>query len=232
MFHVWKLGKNGCRLLVNDFHHFVETNNLPASKIKQNATRYAKQSIERWNNFTKLNAAKARETAQKLNNLHKFQRVLTPNASQPGRSGVAKMAILLSLCDNELVVRHREHWTKTMQSNNAGMFVRKKKEYEWEELPAGKNNRRKKKAQAGSLGERILFKGEEKPLYGKFVCKIPDDGNHKEQALLLQRMCMKNIPAVGQNFHVYSAEKFLLEYRRKTAVPTKRKAIVTKQAPG
>ena len=232
MFHVWKLGKRGCQLLVNDFNNFVDENNLSSSQIKENATLYAKESVQRWKNFVKLKTAKVREIAQELNSLHTYDRILTPNTNRPWRSGVSKMAILLSMSEaNELVVRHREHWTKTLQNNNAGMFFRNKKEYDWEELPAGQNNRRKEKPKPGTLGERIVFKGEENSIYGKFVKTISNDGTIKEQAILLQRICMKNMPAVGQNFHKYAAEKFLLEIRKQCTGPRKRKSDV-EQVPG
>ena len=88
------------------------------------------------------------------------------------------------------------------------MLVRKKKDYDWEELPAGQNNRRKEKPKPDTLGEKIMFKGEESIIYNKFVTKIRDDGTIREQALLLQRMCMKHMSAVGQNFHKDVAKNF------------------------
>ena len=82
------------------------------SKLKQNATEYVRQSVERWNNFEQLNTLNARLTAQKLKNLHSYKRIITPSTTQPGRCGVAKMIILLSLSEsNELVVRNRKHWS-------------------------------------------------------------------------------------------------------------------------
>ena len=116
-----------------------------------------------------VNPASARVNAQKLLSLHKYKRINTPSVRQPGKSGVAKLSILLTIESNTLVVRNHKEWTKSMQETNAGMLFRGKKEYEWEELPTRRNNQRKEKAKPDSLGERIVFKGDEQKLYSKFV---------------------------------------------------------------
>ena len=160
MNHVWRLGRRGCIALVKDFNHFRITQ---CSDIfydfRKCATRYAAKVVERWNNYSKLKPASARENAQKLQIVYGSQ-IGKINSVQPGRSGVAQMALLLSLKESTLSVRHRNCWTKPLQAKNAGMLPRGKKEYLWEELPAGNNNRRKEKAKPGSLNEIILFEGD------------------------------------------------------------------------
>ena len=108
------------------------------------------------------------------------------------------------------------------------MLPRGKKEYDWEELPADHNNRRKEKAKPGSLGEKILLIGEEENLYSLYAPKISSNSSGLEsQALLLQRMCMKNVSSVGSNFNNTSVNRFLRAYRKKNKPQTKPKAIVS-----
>ena len=229
MFHIWKLGKEGCRLLAKDFTHFVKTQNLKGSQLKKNAIYYGKEAIGRWTSYTSLKPASACVVAQKLFQLHKYKRISTPNPKRVDRNGIAKMAILLSIKDGNLFIRHRDTWTKQMQKGDAGMLVRGKKEYEWEELPSGHNNRRKEKPKPGSLGERILFKGDEQALYAKYASHIPADETIHEQGLLLQRLCMKNMVSVGVNFHISAAKIFMRKFRQTDRVqqtdrmPKKRK---------
>ena len=142
MFHIGKLGKAGCRLLVEDFIHFVKTNSLKGTRVKQNTKMYGEGAIKRWSTYTSLTPARAREVAQKFDNLHKYKRINTPNTKNPGRNGITKMTILLCIKDDNFVIRDRDTWTKQMQKGNAGMLVRGKKEYEWEELPPGHTSQR------------------------------------------------------------------------------------------
>ena len=159
MNHVWKLGKRGCIALAKDFNHFLHNKCGDSSDIKKCAAIYATEAVERWKNFEQLKPASARENAQQLVHLY-VDKMTKIHAARPQRSGVAEMAILLCLQGSILLVRHRDYWTPKLQKKNAGMLTRGKKEYHWDELPAGSNNKRKAKAKPGSLNERILFAGD------------------------------------------------------------------------
>ena len=82
----------------------------------------------------------------------------------PRRSAVASLTQILDIVNGKLCVRHRKHWSVRLAQKNGGMLTRKKTEYEWNDLPLHKQNRRKPKIKPGSLGEQILFEGEEQAL--------------------------------------------------------------------
>ena len=80
----------------------MKENNISRSQIKKNATLYAKEAVARWKNFVSLNIVKASEIAQELNNFHAYELRTSNDRGDPVSEA------------NELVVRHRKHWTKTL----------------------------------------------------------------------------------------------------------------------
>ena len=159
MNHVWRLGKRGCIAFSKVFDHFRHNMCGGSSEIAKCASLYAAEAVERWKNFEALQPVSARENAQQLAYLY-VDKMTTINTTRPERSCVAQMAVILCLQGSTLVVRHRDYWTRKLQNKNAGMLSRGKKEYHWDELPAGNNNKRKEKPKPGALNERILFAGD------------------------------------------------------------------------
>ena len=130
--------------------------------------------------------------------------------TDPRRSAVATLAQILDIVNDKLCVRHRKHWSVRLVQKNGDMFTRTKSEYDWNELPVHKQNRRKPKSKPGSLGEEILFAGEEQHVYNSlWMDGSKPTGTLRERAAKLQTQAMQYGPYVGTQFHLSAAHAFI-----------------------
>ena len=130
--------------------------------------------------------------------------------TDPRRSAVATLAQILDIVNDKLCVRHRKHWSVRLTQKNGDMFTRTKSEYDWNELPVHKQNRRKPKSKPGSLGEEILFAGEEQHVYNSlWMDGSKPTGTLRERAAKLQTQAMQYGPYVGAQFHSSAALAFI-----------------------
>lgn len=174
MFHVYKLGRDGCKALANDFDRFRET----GKPISKESVRYAGICEKRWSSFATMTPQSAVMDAKFLLELYQsgsepfpfvvhllFRvrmnvnlprlpgRINRINSNNLRRSAVASLAEVLCVKNNTLHVRNRDEWSVRLQLAHAGMLTKYKDEYEWEELPSGNNDRGREKPKPGSLND-------------------------------------------------------------------------------
>ena len=239
MFHVYRLGRDGCQALVEDFDRFRSD----SASVEDELYRYATMCEERWSAFSEVEAQspeakdwKLLSSAYKssmflvffLSRIHISSLILAcpcltdkiykTNPSYVKKSAVSTLAQILCVHAEKICVRDRENWATRLQLNDAKMLPKGKTEYHWEELNVHVENEPTPKP--GTLNEEILFPGEEQAVYQKSLTVLQQQPNWgpmtlADKAKELQRSSMRAGPYVGKHFQLKSATHFLQSLTKK-----------------